>query len=163
MEGIQSITKRAFPEFKGKKKWTSNMIVLKKEYYVEILLRDFGKNELLILFWIARFQFGFNRLKEAHLKVKYFAKYLGINKSAASTAIKRLEEHHIIIRNHETDALTLNLQIERWLTPYKKGVDLNDYQYLDFKHAQLQKEKMKQEEQQNVCEKTTNFNDTSFP
>lgn len=136
-ERLKRVPKPPEPSFKKNK---IPKVVIPTDIYAEIGLREFGKNDLLVLLWIARYQFGYNRLRAAKIPVKMFSEALGIDKSTASSTMSKLEEMQVI---YEVDGFyKIRAEVGNWNVSYRKGVDLSNLNILEISHAREQRKRI---------------------
>ena len=116
---------------------SSPKVIFPTEIFKQLLLRNFGKNQLLVLMHVARYQFGFNVLKLCLAKRGEFT-YIGLDKSTVSNEIKKLLGAGVLL---ETDgSFKINRDTEKWQVPMKSNVDILRLKGMDTVHVAAQAE-----------------------
>lgn len=143
MEHISNyLPHRPEPKKQAPKKRGVPKVIFEASFYKELILRDFNKNHLLVLLWVSRYQFGYNRLKASKIAVKMYDEALGISKSTASTTIKQLKEQKVLI---EIEGFLKISDPKMWEAEYRKGVDIDNLEILEVIHAREQRKRMNEQ------------------
>ncbi len=89
----------------------------------KIILSDFSKRQLKIIFYLCRLQFGFHRAKVS-IKNSDF-RLCGIRESVIKKELNELIDSGVIERSEIANTANLNLQTEDWKIPLITNIEPN--------------------------------------
>ena len=115
----------------------SPQIRIPRDLYTELLFRDFTGTQSFLLMHIARYHFGFNKLK-CCLCNRTELCYTGLDKSAVSKGIKFLVDSCVLLEGEES--FEINTQIDKWLIPIKSTADRSRFESIETYHILKQAE-----------------------
>ncbi len=105
------------------------------EVIEKIFLSSLRPNEVSLLLFIARFQFGFNKLQVCICRQSEFS-YIGMGRAQISKTINSLISKKVILQGE--DFFSFNLNLDEWGVSQRVKCDLERYNSLISIHVHRQ-------------------------